>query len=443
MTLAITCRWAPSVHESPEVRETGANLTIALGQALLTRNVDEWSRTVKDDVRVSAYPMALWLVSNWWRLRWEPLLATAPTLSWRMSHELAAAGYGYVWPKMLFVSDGEAVQIWAASSTTGEPSPVNYLTEAHGVVSADHFEKAIDRFFSDVVLRLESVGISATPLQSLVMELAEERADPDLAAYRRLEALAGFDAGEGSAEVLNELEALVSRAGSGAAQEMATLCVPDRSGQVFTDAIRVAGEPGLPACPTAFALVTGAPAIDLNVPAWMRGKNLALAFRRRLGLNDQPIMDKDLHDIMGVASQQVKQAASQMRLPFGLAVREASGRLVLHPRRLSATGFRFELARYLGDHAMAGEGDHWLPVTASKTARQRAQRAFAAEFLCPIDSLKSYMNDDLSDDAIENAANHFKVGPLAVRAQLVNYGLVPRESMSDLSSESLFSYRID
>jgi hypothetical protein len=441
MTLSISWQWLSSIHESPEIRETGAKLKITLGREVLTRNVDEWSKTVSDDVRLSAYPLALWLASSWWRLRWEPLPTTFPSLSWRMSHELAAAGYGYVWPRVLFASDGEAVQVWAAPSAEGEPSPVNFLTGTHGVVLADDFERSIDTFLGGVIARLGAVGIAETTLQNLVAELAEERADANLAAYRRLEAIAGFDPGEGPPGILDQLEALIPRAGLSAAQEMATLCASAPSEQVLADAVRIAGEAGLRAKPTEVvageALHAG---VDRYAPAWVRGKDLALSLRRRLVMNGQPISDADLYDIMGITPQQIANSASQVHAPLGLAVRDAHGHLELHPRRRSSTAFRFELARYLCDHAMACESDHWLPVTDGKTSRQKAQRAFAAEFLCPIDGLTSYLGDDLSDDAMEDAANHFRVGPLAVRTQLVNNGILPRELLPDFDRDGSFPY---
>lgn len=441
MTLSISWQWMSSIHETPEVRETGAKLKITLNREVLTRNVDEWSKTVSDDVRLSAYPLALWLASNWWRLRWEPLPTTVPSLSWRMSHELAAAGYGYVWPRVLFASDGEAVQVWAAPSAESEPSPVNFLTAAHGVVRAGDFEHSIDNFLGGVIARLEAVGIAETTLQSLVAELAEERADASLAAYRRLEAVAGFDAGEGPPGILGQLEALIPQAGLNAAQEMATLCASPHSEQVLADAIRIAGEGGLQAKPTELAADEALHAgVERHAPAWVRGKDLALRLRRRLAMNGQPISDGDLYDVMGITPHQIANSASQVRVPLGLAVREAQGQLALHPRRRSATGFRFELARYLCDHAMASEGDHWLPVTDGKTSRQKAQRAFAAEFLCPIDALTGYLSGDFSDDAMEDAANHFRVGPLAVRTQLVNNGILPRELLADFEKEGSFPY---
>jgi len=70
--------------------------------------------------------------------------------------------------------------------------------------------------------------------------------------------------------------------------------------------------------------------------------------------------------------------------------------------------------------------DHWLPTTDTATARQKLQRAFAAEFLCPITTLQEYLNGDLSEEAIEDAGEHFEVSSVMVRSHLANNGLLPR-----------------
>ncbi len=78
-------RWMSSIHEAEEVRETSAMLSIVLGEGFATRNQDDWSNTVQEEVRLSAYPIALWFASSWWRLRWEPLpLEASPPLAWEL-----------------------------------------------------------------------------------------------------------------------------------------------------------------------------------------------------------------------------------------------------------------------------------------------------------------------------------------------------------------------
>ena len=85
-------------------------------------------------------------------------------------------------------------------------------------------------------------------------------------------------------------------------------------------------------------------------------------------------------------------------------------------------GRRFEAAGLLGDALVVDAGERLRPATTAATYRQKMQRAFAAEFLCPIESLMDYLNADFSDEAQQQAAQRFKVSPLAVASQLANNG---------------------
>jgi hypothetical protein len=95
--------WLQGSYGPSEVRETAASLQIAAGGNIATRMEDGWSKSVQLCARVSAYPLALWIASSWWRLRWESLpFRTTPDVSWRMAHEMPAAGYGFLWPLVTF-----------------------------------------------------------------------------------------------------------------------------------------------------------------------------------------------------------------------------------------------------------------------------------------------------------------------------------------------------
>jgi hypothetical protein len=61
-----------------------------------------------------------------------------------------------------------------------------------------------------------------------------------------------------------------------------------------------------------------------------------------------------------------------------------------------------------------------LLQTGARTARQKAQRAFAIEFLEPIDALREFVDGDFSDESVENAANYFGVRSDAVQRHLEN-----------------------
>jgi len=112
---------------------------------------------------------------------------------------------------------------------------------------------------------------------------------------------------------------------------------------------------------------------------------------------------------------------------MGLAVRTGNDRdlkLLFHKRNRPAR--RFEAARFIADYLSAEESDRWLPITDAATARQKLQRAFAAEFLCPIDSLRSYLGDEFLPEAFEDAAEHFGISEIAIKSHLANHHLIPR-----------------
>ena len=116
-------------------------------------------------------------------------------------------------------------------------------------------------------------------------------------------------------------------------------------------------------------------------------------------------------------------------MAFALDDRRAGGRIVL--RSHWRTGRRFEAGRLLADRLLAGTDDKLRPATGAATYRQKMQRAFAAELLCPVESLLDVLADDFSEDARTTAAELFGVSPLAVTAVLANNGFVDWEDVRD------------
>jgi Zn-dependent peptidase ImmA (M78 family) len=85
----------------------------------------------------------------------------------------------------------------------------------------------------------------------------------------------------------------------------------------------------------------------------------------------------------------------------------------------------------IGDHLYFANQEKLLPATHAKTARQKFQRAFAQEFLCPIEALKQKLETSQpNEDDISNAAKYFYVSPLLVRTTLVNKGALDREALT-------------
>jgi len=412
--------WLSAGSTDPVFRDTSAQLAICLDNVCLTRNEDLWSRTVRDSILVSVYPLASWLAGSWWRLNNEPLPATRPPLAWRMAHELGAANHGFVWPRILFVPDGETMSIWAEPIATPGQS-VNYTTglETVKTLSMNEFQRATDGLVENVLSRLEAVGQGQTELASLWALVKEDRNNTETTRVRQLEAQMGFDPEECLPAIIEEALRMQATTGQAAMSELAPVF-----GEAIDKIVGLQEQSGLQGHPQ----VTSAD-IDMFTTwarPWEQGVAAAKRLRERLDNSTAPISDNTLLDLLGV-SQNEAALWSPAKNPVAIAKPNHGGHWSLIPRKPHPIAKRFEWARFIGDVLSQPVGsDGWLVSSDLATARQKRQRAFAAEFLCPIDALVDVLKGDYSESAQEEAAEHFKVSEKTVGSLLANHGYIER-----------------
>jgi hypothetical protein len=427
--IAADWSWAES---GPDLlRATAAELTLKVGDQVLTRTYDTWSKTVTERARVSAYPLAEWLVVSWWRLRYEPSpeAGARPSPNWRIAHDLAAAGHGYVWPRVRISSDGEAMQVSARRGQQAGWEPGRYLTDLPATrVAHDVFDGQVDAFVRLVLDRLYDTGANAEQLRSLWADVLEERKDPEVSAWRELEARLGYCADEAPEALMDALDSLAATVGKAAAMEIAPVIGSEQPEPRLAQIRHLAEQPAVPA-----KLELDARAIEIShdgeITPWMRGRRLATAVRRATGLRGGPVSNESLCALLGMRQDTWEMhSPSTPLLSLGLRHGDA-GRLDLHFRKPHITGRRFEAARFIADQLMTPEHEVWLPQTNAATARQQVQRSFAAEFLVPIKGLLDFLNDTLTEDAFDDAGEYFRVSPLAIRSHLVNNDVIQAEAV--------------
>ena len=425
----IELKWLPPFQGTEEVGRTSATIQIRFGAESATRFEDAWSQSVQEGARVSVYPLAIWLASSWWRIRWEPLPSrirltqdeVPADTNWRMSHELPAAGYGFIWPQLAFASDGESIRVSCRRSPPLSIEPVRYLSEFEVVVPAREFERGIDNFMDLVLRRLDTLG--ETELHLLWREVLAERADPEQSAARKIEARLGYEPDEAPPDLLKRLLTLASEAGADATDEIAPVCAGSDPVGALKEVISLASRPGIQG---RISIPIHASVPNGTVQPWQRARQLATAVRRSLNLGVEPLDDKSLTELLQISPDHLN-SKPLLHAPMGLAVRTGNDqdlKLLFHKRNRPAR--RFEAARFIADYLSAEGSDRWLPITDAATARQKLQRAFAAEFLCPIDSLRSYLGDEFLPEAFEDAAEHFGISEMAVKSHLANHHLIPR-----------------
>jgi hypothetical protein len=422
--------WLASSDRDVAARATLASLRILAnpGCVPLTEVEDIIARTVRTHIHVAVAPLAVWLLANWWRLRWEPdARPAAPPLGWKLAHSMAAIGEGYAWPALEIASDGDFIQFRLTREDTPDACAVRYLRDVSIDVPAAEFEAAVDAFIEQVEGRLAEIAPGERTVAELRAELHEERADPALTEQCKLQALAGIDPGEAPEGWLEAAANLAALTGKAASEEVMA-AAPRSEGTLKS------------VCETVEAIRTSTTTVNLawvsqdsssckgELP-WERGARLAQGLRAQMGLGEGPLSNDQLGDLLDVKFP----LASAGKRAFGGGFANGGG---LTHTAVSVPSWRidnqrFWLARLIGWVRAAPAGGHLLPVTDAATALQKLERSFAQEFLCPFAALDAFTDEHgIDDDGIAEAAEYFGVSQRLVLSTLVNKKKLHRERLS-------------
>ena len=191
---SITCQWRPTHRRHaesaffPEDEATTGLLKISVGDSALTRMRRISGTAVREGPVLSAVCMAQWLLWNWWRIVWEPKRSTN---QWRQAHHMRCIGDGWIWPDIMFEPESNGVRLIASPTKGSLTEPISYCADESHLVDRSEFLCATDGFFVDVMQRLSTV-LESQFLTYMHHRLLAERADPDIAMRRRIEAVLGF-----------------------------------------------------------------------------------------------------------------------------------------------------------------------------------------------------------------------------------------------------------
>lgn len=438
------------VHESAEERATFGLFSVTATDHLLTAG----EATIGDqDLRygphVPGYPIAEWLVWNWWRLRWEigqpPPATDEKHAHWNLAHQISTIGRGYAWPNIMIDSDGVYTSLSSFPSRSPETSSFRYIGAQRQTVPVRSLETAIEDFVDVVLTRLDAASLRNTNLHCLWKELQKERTDANLAQLRRLEAQLGLDPDEAEeTEIRCRLDDAL-RLGENAL------------GEIAADAALSGNALGMMMTPRDFAHIAHRHGFEtrLNdvmtlratnrlpqpeqVEAWRWGEQAAKMVRFQEGFNGGPIADTTLAAFAGSMRDTVSSPRwNSSKISFVL-VGEGPARISIRARR--KTGRRFDLARLIGDQVFTAQNnaspEPLQPATRTSSYRQRAQRAFAAELLSPFTAIDDMLGGDYSEEGQDRVAKHFDVSSLTIRNQLLHHRRIRPEDAPDIMGESL------
>ncbi len=171
--------------------------------------------------------------------------------------------------------------------------------------------------------------------------------------------------------------------------------------------------------------------LDTVSAPWKQAVRDARSLRKSIGNESAPIDNSTMFELLGMDKRaetkwdEVVQSGQKASVALN-----SGGHMKYIPRKKHPHAKRFELGRFIADYGIAADGE-WLVETDQSTARQKYQKAFAAEFLCPIDGLVEFLEDNYTDDAIEKASDHFNVSAITIESLLANNGYIDRGAYAE------------
>lgn len=429
----------PQGARGPELRAIWGRLRIVADGQLVTRIEDQAARSVRDAIYGPLYPVAEWIVTNWWSLLYEVASPTRIANGYGRRHDLGFASEGFALPRLQIRPEGRRVLV----SWRRAPVPegrVNFLSSGSVYVERDRLETALRSFVDTVVTRLANEGVTETLLAEDWSAIAS--ADPEELEFCSAAGLLGRDP---YAIEEKDSQALISAVRTLPPYLMSEfLAAVDRDQVVSQVAaldkfLRKARDVEVELEPLQVLRASSQLAdwstngsrssvIEVSDAPWEQGYRMARWLRGHLASATHRVESvKRLGEMLGVDGESWKRATDEKagKLPFldaAVAITRTGSPYFLVERRHPAAK-TFSLSRAVCEY-VAEPGENAALVTPTYSERQKRNRAFAAELIAPAEQLRTFVTAPVvAPEEVAELAAEFSTSEYVIRHQLENHGI--------------------
>lgn len=406
---------------APELDATWARLEIYADGESITRVEAKRTQSVRTGIYVPLFPVAEWMVANWWFL-WD---------EWRANrsdprHSLLAAREGFVLPDLTFRPTETKMEVtWQPTVTTAAArasSDVVFLSGGFSVIPKPVVKEEFRRLVEAVIERLSARQVQHSYLVSDWKAILDAERDPDLKVFCEKAARLGCDPFDIEENIAAEIEHV-------------GVLLPEPVAEDFCDAIPL--KQMTSGAQAVKAFIDDAANSGSHVGGWQTlrnelrwqrtgipwddGYNEARMLRSRLGLSGPITSDFSSFLNEKIGPFEIKDFPFLPRIDAISAPTGTGSPLFGFSSRFREESKKFILCRALSDHLASGQPSL---VTRSDTEHQKRNRAFAAEFLAPAKLLSERINRAIvGEEDIEELAQEFQVSDLVIRHQIQNHDL--------------------
>lgn len=417
--LRFRIEWEPMVGtvRAPELRATWARLEAWLDDVCATLAEDVSTGSVRRSISVPVYPLAEWMVFNWWSITADGRRSARSA----KRRNVRSAGDGFLWPDLEIIPTGmDSLVRWNRLRSLRD-DPLRYMSYGERRVDGASVEETLTDVVVAVVNRLREAGIEDTPLEKEWMAL--QALDPEEVEFCQAAARLGLDPFSEGVDIATSIEVVFQALEPRLRDEFLDAAWPEQIlptldwvRGAFRDAERAVanGSEGFSLSMVSSA-IRDMRAPDLGAPPWWVGYEAARLLRDRLGLPPtEPVQEAPVHVSIREASASGFTGAGRTSSPDHT-------NLVI-ARHLNRPSERFAIGRALWHAANSFPSGSYL-ITSSGAATQQVGRAFAAEMLAPAAGIRQLLGDQAfaaPPEDVADVAEHFGASEWVIAHQVEN-----------------------
>ena len=405
------------LNAAKEERATLCKLRIYVGGTNVCSFVDYESNENLDYLTIPAVHLAEGIASNWWLI-----------FGGRdQEHPIQRYQVGFALPALSFRSDGSTFAVTGRTYYTQNPH-IRFFVRSGATLTRADAELSLSRFIHSVVDKLGTDGVANSEVTECWSRVSKSRSDPDEREFCEATGALGVDPyaiSEADAQFIEKTSRIFSHEPlfeflAGAKNE-------DRSSSLLDWINHVESRPPeesiIPEIAGISVGLNGSIKRELEEPPWAVGYRAARAFRKAIGaMPDTRFQSpKSLAKRLGAAKFDTTRLAGGIRALVSRV--DGKPHIHLHDHQFEPSAYvaaqsnNFAFARAVGD-ALIFRGSQRSVVNNLRHAeRQATGRAFAAEFLAPVERI---MDMHYEGNDIEDIADEFDVSSYVIEDQLHN-----------------------
>jgi len=423
-TLKISFDWEdPGGARGDELRATWSRLEIAVGEDIVTQVFDVKVNSVRPAVYVPLYPVAEWIVTNWWALLNECRTPTRTLASpYPRRHNLRFAAEGFAMPWLELCPTGDYVDVeWRARSVNGQS--LQFLRAGRALLTLAAVRQSLTQFVDSVVARLDGQGVSGTPLQEEWSAIHDVSDDELL--FCKAAGTMGLDPFNIHATTAADITAASALPSKLQRQffESADPANFNEQLQWVNRCVEVATAQDN-RLPTLLGIKRKLNEnAHSNLNTWSRGYQLAQELRVELGISDvERIRFADLGGGDSFDSAIIQEPSTHRGFDALMGI-NVNGSPCFVVRSAQLASRRFAACRALYTFFDPDSAELAL-VSSAPSDSQKGNRAFAAELLAPSSLIKGNLSGNVVEQSeMQELAERFGVSEYVVAHQIQNHHL--------------------